>query len=203
VDEFVQAELVGEPVEATLAEPAPAAGSAIPSSRIARAGKLLVVGPDAEFPDRCILCNKPADDFRRKQTFYWHNPLYFFLILPGLLVYAIVALMVRRKIDVLIPVCPDHRRRRRNLIIVAWSCFAAAIGCFVLAGILNNGWPALGGVLLIITAAVVGVIAARSLTVTKIDKDGSGIFKGACAAFLDNLKEAGYRLDGSRVPPPS
>jgi hypothetical protein len=168
----------------------------------ARAGKLLLVRPDAELPDYCVKCNKPADGFIRMKEFRWHSPWLYFLILPGLLIYAVVALMVSRKIKIYIPFCADHRRRRRNLIITAWLLLAAGIGSFFATAATKNHDPfIIAGILLLLASLIVGVMAAQTLSIMNIDKEGNGTFKGCCGPFLDNLKEAGYRLDGTRVPP--
>jgi hypothetical protein len=85
----------------------------------------LVMRKDAEGPDCCVKCNAPADGYRWTKRMYWHHPaLYLMILFPGLLIYAIVALCVRKSGKISVGLCPIHRAARtRNIIIACVLCF--------------------------------------------------------------------------------
>ena len=65
----------------------------------------LVMTKDAQLPDRCTVCNAPANGLRLKRNLYWHPPAWYLLICAGLLFYAIAALIVRKKASIEIGLC--------------------------------------------------------------------------------------------------
>jgi hypothetical protein len=78
-----------------------------------RAGDLLVLQKGASLPNRCVLCNQPASvQFLKKM--HWHQPWVYLMILPGILIYAIVAAIVRKRADVALPLCAEHEGRRKR-----------------------------------------------------------------------------------------
>lgn len=84
-----------------------------------RTGNLLVLQKGAMLPGRCLVCNAPAA-VQWPRKLYWHHPGLYFLILINLLVYAIAALAVRKKADLVIPLCGEHDRKRRRSISLSW-----------------------------------------------------------------------------------
>ncbi len=87
-----------------------------------RKGKQLVVELGAVFPDRCLKCNAPAEGFKKRFNVSWHHPALYLLVLLGLLIYVIVALVVRKTARLDIPLCPRHRALRRNLMLAGVGC---------------------------------------------------------------------------------
>ena len=95
-----------------------------------RSNRTLVMLRDAELPPRCVKCNALTTD-QMPRTFYWHFRLCYLLILVHVLVYLIVALIVRKRPDIRIAVCPRHRSRQRWAIATAWFTGLCGIGAFV------------------------------------------------------------------------
>src|ERR1043165_4984617 len=89
------------------AAPSGAAGS------LWRRDKQLVTRSETPFPARCVRCNAPANGYRLKRQLYWHPPAYYLFILFNLLVYAIVAMCVRKKAILHVGLCEKHRERRK------------------------------------------------------------------------------------------
>lgn len=85
-----------------------------------RDGKLLVMRPEANLPDRCIRCNAPAGGFRFKRNLSWHPPGWYLLLFFNLIIYVIVALIVRKRAKVAVGLCARHRKKRANAIILGW-----------------------------------------------------------------------------------
>src|SRR5436309_2493776 len=75
------------------------------SMMIWRSGPLLVMSQGARLPDRCVKCNAPANGQRLTRKLYWHSPYLYLLILLNLLIYALVAIFVRKKARVEIGLC--------------------------------------------------------------------------------------------------
>jgi hypothetical protein len=98
-----------------------------------REGKVLVVPRGAAFPANCVKCGEPAERPWRKK-FYWHNPLlYLLIIFPGLLIYAIIAMVVRKSIELAIPLCDVHHAERKRYILIGTILLLGCIpiGIFV------------------------------------------------------------------------
>ena len=121
-----------------------------PTGGIWRDGKRLVMWKGATLPDRCVRCNAPANGRRLKRTLYWHHPLVFLVVLAGVLVYVIVALVVRKKAVVTIGLCDRHYQRRLYAILAWWLITLACAGSLWF-GIANHGQPPW-----LIWAAIVG-----------------------------------------------
>src|SRR5438105_154087 len=94
-----------------------------------REGVTLIVTTQASLPPRCVKCNADVvDGWRWRKSLYWHHPaLALMIIFPGLLIYAIVALIVRKKAVVEASLCPVHRANRNTKVATAWI---AGLGAF-------------------------------------------------------------------------
>lgn len=144
-------------------------------------GKDLVVVRDRPLPRRCVKCNAHVTGAVKPRTFYWHSPWLYLLILVGILFYAIVALIVRKKTEHAVALCPAHARRRQRFIL---GVFAALFVGLVVA---FTGGDYFGlGILLILVAILAGLFGTRILVARKMD-DRYVRFRGASAAFLASL----------------
>ena len=153
-----------------------------------RDGKQLVMRPESPLPDRCVKCNVPADGQRLKRTLYWHPPAYYLLILINLLVYAVVAIIVRKKAVIHVGLCASHRSQRTWFIIASWvSCLAGI--AMIIGGIGggNDGMTVVG-FLALLGGAIVGAVKAPVVSAGRIDKDFVRV-KGAGREYLDALPE--------------
>jgi hypothetical protein len=137
-----------------------------------REGGLMVMHKAAVLPDLCVKCGSPANGFRIKRRFFWHDPIYYWLILPGVLIYAIVAMCVRKDLHTFVPLCSSHRAHRRNGILFGWLGLLAGIAVMV-AGIAlidrGLGLLILVGLSIVLAATVAIIIFARTLKPKKID----------------------------------
>ena len=182
----------GKPLVAAAGQIA-AAASAVPVMPAAacRQGDKLIVPKGAPLPNYCVKCGQPVTGELFKKTFYWHNPWLFLLVLVNILVYAIVSMILRKRADLALPLCDDHRQRRKNLLIATWVLGLGFIPGGILAGSLihdSDTAVAVGlltGFLLLIAAFVTGgmsaVLRPREIT------DSSATFTGACEQFLSLL----------------
>lgn len=154
-----------------------------------RRGKELIVPRAASLPALCVKCGATATRPWRKK-FYWHNPLlYLMIFFPGLLIYVIVALIVRKKMELNVPICDAHHADRRRYNLIATLMIVLCIPAGVILG--NYGSQALGwitGLLMFIAFVVFYVMAGLGFAPKKID-DYGGVFRGACTAFLDQIPQ--------------
>ncbi|MGH7134576.1 MAG: hypothetical protein ACREHD_02485 [Pirellulales bacterium] len=140
-----------------------------PSGGIWRDGNRLVMWKGATLPDRCVYCNAPANGRRLKRTLYWHHPLIFLVILAGVLVYVIVALIVRKKAVVSIGLCDRHYRRRLQAIL-AWWLITFACAALLWYGIRSSqGWAILVAVLVFLANLFFAVALTLPVSPARID----------------------------------
>jgi len=181
-----------EPIEPSANPYAPpaAASHAAPlttTGELFRDGNLLVARDGAPFPDRCVRCNEPAEGYRLKRTYYWHPPGWYLVIFAGVLIYAIAAVIVRKKATFAVSLCQRHRRRRVLLV-----ALGIGIPVLALAAWIATGTDAMGWVLAIaIPVGVVLAVAGTQLMSPKRIEDGYAYLKGAHPEFLARLPLVG------------
>lgn len=150
-----------------------------------RDGTVLVLSPDASLPRRCVKCNEPAQEPTRSRRVYWHSPWIYLLILINLLIYIVVALIVRRKAVIAPGLCATHKTRRRIGIAIAWTLLLAG-AALVVVGARDGSAAVAGGMLLILVAALVSTAVTRILRAKRIDTQYVRL-KGCGTAFLDSV----------------
>lgn len=153
-----------------------------------RIDKQLITRNETPFPDRCVKCNKPANGFRLKRQFYWHPPAYFLLILLNLLIYAIVAMCVRKKATLHIGLCEKHRVQRKWGILVCWLGVLGGFAGIIGGAAANNGLVIISGIALLLFGAIYGGITGARVSPAKITKENVWL-KGVNKDFLAELPE--------------
>jgi hypothetical protein len=131
-------------------------------------GNTLVVRKHVVLPDRCVKCNAPADDKILKATVHWHPAWLFLLILPGVLVYALVAMVMQQSGTLGYRLCTNHRRARSMWIALAWCLGLGGIVVIGVSAAVENKVAALVGTGMVILSPFVGLVA-RTFRATKID----------------------------------
>jgi drug/metabolite transporter (DMT)-like permease len=163
-----------------------AASPADGNGGIWRDGNVLVLLPDATLPHRCVKCNEPAEPPTRERKVYWHNPWIYVLVLLNLLIYAVVALIVRKKAVIAPGLCPTHKARRRTGIAVGWVLFLGGLALVFIGfgqGSANSGFS---GLVLLLASALTAVYATRILRPVRIDSSYVRL-KGCGSGFLDSM----------------
>ncbi len=155
---------------------------------IFRDGGRLVVEPGASLPDRCVKCNGPAEGYTKKLNLSWHHPAIYLIVLVGVLIYVIVALIVRKTARVNIPLCPTHRAKRRNIILTGLGIFLLGIVGFISAIALDNGWYALVGFVLFLGGIITMVMGSQTVTPALINERAAWL-KGVGPDFLAELPD--------------
>lgn len=151
-----------------------------------RRGRVLFHPAGADFADRCVQCNAPTHGPRLKRRLYWHTP-WLYLLVVQLLIYVIVAMIVRKSVLVNIALCDAHRARRRKLMLAGMLTALAGVGSCG-AGV---GGPTVGplvplGLLMVLVGLVLAIVGERVITPRRIDKTVAEI-NGVCDAYLAEL----------------
>ncbi len=163
-------------------------GVNVGGAAIWRHKKNVVTALNPVLPMRCVKCNAPANPPQLKRTVYWHHPLVYLALVGRIILYVIVAMIVRKRSTVIFSVCPEHRAKRRNAIIVSWLLVVGGIAATI-AGFANeSGWiGGIGGVAFL-GGVIYGIVKGRLVYATKIDKEH--LWLGGCGKnFLAELPE--------------
>jgi hypothetical protein len=153
-----------------------------------RDGKILVVPRGSAFPANCVKCGEPAERPWRKK-FYWHHPaLYLMVIFPGLLIYAIVAMVVRKSIELSVPLCDVHQSERKRYIIIGTILLLGCIPAGVIAETELHLFDGAGFIVgtLMFFAGCIFLARINPIRPKKIDEFGAE-FTGASEEFLKLL----------------
>ena len=164
-------------------------------SAIFQSNGLLIMHKQAVLPNRCIKSNEPTEE-RLKRSLYWHHPAFYLLILFNLIVYAIVALIIRKSAVIQIPLSSPFKKRRIRNMIIAWLSVLAGIVCLVLGLALTDlrtqSIPAVFLIImfpvLLLFGAMFGLIGCRVISVKKIDEHFVWM-RGASPKFRESFPE--------------
>jgi hypothetical protein len=151
-----------------------------------RDGDVVVVTREGDLPPRCVKCNAPAGTPIKARTLYWHHPALYVIALFALLIYLIVAVIVRKKAVLSPGLCPVHQRRRTLGLLLGWLSPIAGVVLLIMGGSSDYCSVMVVGGLLIMGGLIAGVVLARILYPERID-DAFVRLKGAGPAFLDSL----------------
>jgi hypothetical protein len=158
-----------------------------------RDGSRLVVysaglAQNAHLPLLCVKCGAPANGKPVAKNFSWHHPGFYFLILIGLLIYLIVALVVRKTMKLQVPLCLHHAQRRTTAAMLAWVLPVVGIAdAFILPRFnVDGGVVALTTVVLVLAGLVIWAVVSNPIRPKFIDQY-RGEFSGVCESFLQHL----------------
>lgn len=182
-----------DPVPEPDPEPTPTPPPPLPDPVMGvwRDGDLLVFERGARLPDRCVRCNERAAVGRVRRHLHWHPPgLYLLAVFPGLLVYAIFALLIERRATVDVPLCQPHRRARLAGLLIVGLLVAGGAGLLAAAYHAQSLVIAAGGAALLVVAAVVDLVGCTVISAEHIE-DELIWARGAGGRFLDSLPEHG------------
>lgn len=159
---------------------------------IMREGNRLVVlnmpGQIVQLPPPCVKCGAPANGKPVKKTFSWHHPALYLLALAGLLLYVIVAAIVRKSIRLSVPLCAHHAQRRSTAVTLAWVIPVVGVAdTFILPKFgMDTGVVALITVVLVVTGIVIWAIVDYPIRPKSIDQNWA-VFTGCDEAYLQQF----------------
>jgi hypothetical protein len=149
-------------------------------------GRRVVTYNQRSLPARCYKCNAPVSSPPLSRRLYWHPFAYYLLIYPALLLYVLVALLVRKSASVELYLCPRHARRRLWFLLGAWIGVGLSLA-IIIDGIAVNISRIIGaGFLLLALVLVAGLAGASVARATRIKGDAIWM-SGASRDFLASL----------------
>lgn len=151
-----------------------------------REGSLLVVRAECKLPSRCIKCNAPALQPIEHRRYYWHPSAWYLLILVNLLIYLLIATLVRKQVRVSAGLCARHRQRRRIGLGLAVLSAPLGIASMFVGVDMERGSVILAGALGMLALLIAGVGMARVLAPSHIGPVYTR-FKGCGQEFLATL----------------
>jgi hypothetical protein len=150
---------------------------------------LLVMDKRARLPMRCLRCDQPAST-TLKRHLSWHQPIIYLTLLANLLVYLLVAMLVRKRARVELPLCDDHLSQRRVWLTLGSIAFVIGL---LFAFWSLSGEPAATGCWLSVALVVGGLVTvalmATPVSPRKID-DRYVWLKKVSPEYLERLPEA-------------
>ncbi len=161
---------IESPFPTALPEPATLATSGAwaplePPWSACRADQDLLACPrECMLPPHCVKCGAPASE-RHSARLHWHNPWLYALIPVSVLIYAIIAMVVRKRAVIEVGLCARHVRRRRNGRIAGWLVALTGVGVMCI------GTPAafLGGMTVVLVGLMTAIIMGRVVTARRMD----------------------------------
>lgn len=157
------------------------------ASHCTRDGASVIIQRGSDLPQRCIICNAPAQLPIKKRKLYWHTPWIAVLILGNVLLYLIVALIIRKTFDVSPGMCALHQSKRKRKIL-GWV--AAGIGtCAVGAVLLSQAQEGIAPIVLVVGCIflVCAAFASRMVYAKKITAEYASV-RGCKEPFLASLE---------------
>lgn len=151
-----------------------------------RKGKQVVVPVGRDLPCRCIKCNAPVAGVVKQRKVYWHHPGVYALILINIILYALVALVVRKTVKIRPALCALHARKRRNGILLCWAFLLSGIAGLVGSAMLEGNMVLLTLAIILIIVAIIYSVLLRLLVARKID-DQYAYLAGCSEAYLSSL----------------
>jgi len=168
-----------------------------PFAGLWRQGNVLVMHKRAPLPDICLKSNEPAKQ-RLKRHLSWHHPAVFLLVLVSLLIYVIVALIIRKTATISIALSDQWLARRRRRMIVAWT--AILLCAFLFAVAVPNAdsapWAPFALIFAIVAAlvaAIYGLLACRMVWPQRMTDEYIWL-KGVHPDFLARLEAWQWNL---------
>jgi hypothetical protein len=152
-------------------------------------GKYVVVPVEgARLPLRCVKTNAPVTAAEAKpKTLYWYPPLLAITILLNLLIFLILYLIFRKRVQLDIPLSAAGRSQLRKHAAIAWLEILIAVACFI-TGLVEPSlaWLIAPAFVLFITGMLYGNYKATKLRVAKL-RQGEVWLAGTCPEFRASL----------------
>ncbi len=152
----------------------------------------VVVRKDGVLPNCCYKCGQEPST-HLKRTVYWHSPWLYVTILASLLIYVIVALIVRKQAKLLFPVCASCAKKHRIKMVVGSISFAAGILLLVLGIATSADYNSIAGTvmpigILLLIFSVIWAASIQFVTAKKMTEDFVWL-KRAGKPVLDSLPQ--------------
>ena len=164
---------------------------------ITRDGKKLIVptampGLTIPLPPPCVKCGAPANGKPVTKTFSWHHPALYLVALVGLVIYVIVAMIVRKSIRLTVPLCASHAQKRSMAVILSWVIPLIGVAdAFILPNLgMDGGVAVLITIACLLTGLIIWAVVSYPIRPRYIDQYRAE-FTGLCEAYLQQFPPKG------------
>ena len=164
--------------------------AALDTADVWREGDLLVAAKGASLPDRCVRCDAPSGRSRLQQKYYWHSPALYLIAPFALLIYAIIAMAVRKSAHLEIGLCVAHLKKRTQSIVGGSVLALLGFAMVIMAIAMSRAELGLLALAFFLAGGVWGTLGASPLKVKHID-DRFVRLKGANLSYLQRLPQFG------------
>lgn len=165
--------------------------------QVFRHGEYLILHKDAQLPDRCVKSNQPTNQ-RLLRRLTWHHPALYLLIFVGVLIYIIVALIVRQTVTINLPLAARYKSRRLRWMALAWSMVLCSLAVLWIGIAQSDNLGQDSNLLLpflfiaaLFIAALIGIYKCRVVYPKRI-ADGYVWLGGVCEEFRREYPEWPY-----------
>lgn len=159
-----------------------------PMPEVYAEGNVVVLRMGCDLPERCVVCNSRDRVRMSRKRLTWHHPAWYLLILINLILYVIVALVIRRSTRIQVGLCEEHRKQRQSRILA--GCGVVFLGVLTSVSQFEQGGLMLAlAIGFTILAAIFTLYLAQTVYAQRIDREWVRL-KGAGSAFLDGLPRA-------------
>jgi hypothetical protein len=152
---------------------APVAAEEWQTKCLYRQGRLLVMHKKAVLPDRCVKSNRPAAG-RLKRKLSWHHPVLYILVVSDIVVYVVLALLLRKRATIDVGLSDEWFRKRRRAITAGWTLFIGGLAMLIvgIASAAQHRWVAIAiplGLFIALAGTiyglrVAGIVRAKQVT---------------------------------------
>ena len=153
-------------------------------------GKRIIVAKDAVLPRYCLKCGRPAAEELVRRRFSWHQSWIYAFLLIAILVYAILAAALSKRMTLHLPLCRKHREKYQALRAASAVLLLGALPEIAVAAVFlpesQRAYGIIAAGLSLIAGAVCLGLSNGILGVDRID-DGFGYFSKVCDGFLKRL----------------
>jgi hypothetical protein len=179
-------------------QPTPQPGNLPPFAGLWRQGNLLVMHKHAPLPDICVKSNLPATK-RLKRNLSWHHPLVFLAVLVHIILYVVIALIVRKTATIYIAMTDEWFAIRRQRMMIAWSVVGLSVLMFFAGMVLVTNEVDWGAIPLVLSflvflgGLIYGLVACRMVTPKRMTDEYIWL-KGVHPEFLNRLEIWPYNI---------
>jgi hypothetical protein len=138
-------------------------------SPIRVSGSSVIVPKTFEFPQVCLFTGATENLVKVRKQLAWHHPAVFLAILPGLLIYVILALILRKTATIEFYMSRQERTRRRWWHLANWGVFLMTFVSLIAAGGYEINWAIYLAPVFFVATFVIYLLKVRLLYAKKID----------------------------------
>jgi hypothetical protein len=130
--------------------------------------RALVVPRNFDLPPVCVFTGRTENLVPVKRQLSWHHPAVYFALLANIIIYLILAIVLRKVSTHTYYIEMEERSRRRRWHLINWGILLAGFGLIVAAGVADMPALLLGTLACIVATIVFYFLKVRLLYAQKV-----------------------------------